>query len=155
MKNYIFFLIATFLLAGYSCQQKQEVTEEYKNEVKQKIAELDELYFEAWEKEDLDSTITFLDEDFINMFGFGMNQTKEECRQDWKNVFDTYIIEGVEFKPVELLVDQNYAIETGLFKQKWITNDKKDTTYFDMRGMTVFKKQKDGSWKMFRLMGQQ
>ena len=41
-----------------------------------------------------------------------------------------------------------------MFKQKWITNDKQDTIHFDMRGMTVFKKQDDGSWKIFRLFGQ-
>ena len=155
MKNYILFLIATFLLAGYSCQQKQEVTEEYKNEVKQKIAEVSKLYLEAWENEDLDSVITFLDEGFLNMFSFGFTQTKEECPAEFREVWDTYTVEDLEYKTVEIVVDQNYAYETGVFKQKWITNDKQDTIYFDMRGMNVFKKQENGSWKYFRSMGQQ
>jgi ketosteroid isomerase-like protein len=127
----------------------------YDLEVKAKIAEQSKLYFEAWQNKDLESTLSFLDDDFINMFSLGMNQTKEECREDWKRVFDTYSIEGVEFIRTELIVDNNYAFETGLFKQKWITNDKQDTISFDMRGMTVYKKQSDESWKMFRLMGQQ
>jgi len=127
----------------------------YDLEVKAKIAEQSKLYFEAWQNKDLESTLSFLDDDFINMFSLGMNQTKDECREDWKRVFDTYSIEGVEFIRTELIVDNNYAFETGLFKQKWITNDKQDTISFDMRGMTVYKKQSDESWKMFRLMGQQ
>jgi ketosteroid isomerase-like protein len=155
MKNYIFFLIATFLLAGYSCQQKQQVTEEYKNEVKQKIAEFDKLWFEAWENEDLDYVMTILDEGFLNMFSFEPTAwNKEQCREGFQDVFDTYSIEGVEYESVEIIVDQNYAFETQLFKQKWITNDKQDTTHFDMRTMTIFKKQEDGNWKISRLMGQ-
>jgi len=47
------------------------------------------------------------------------------------------------------------AFVTCLFEQKWITNDKQETISFKMRGMIVYKKQEDGSWKMFRLIGQQ
>jgi ketosteroid isomerase-like protein len=155
MKNYIFYLIATFLLAGYSCQQKQEVTEEYKNDVKQKITELDKLWIEAWDNEDLDSLLTFLDDGFVNMFSFGFTKTKEECPPEFKKLFDAHSIEGVEYETVEIVVDQNFAFETQLFKQKWIANDKQDTTYFDMRNLLVFKKQGDGNWKLFRTMGQQ
>lgn len=156
MNNYLSILTATVLFVAVSCQpQSQQSKQDYKNEVKQKIAELDKLYFEAWQNEELDSTMTFLDDDFINMFSFGPSQTKEECIPAFKAVMDTYSIEDVEFKSTELIIDQNYAFETGLFKQKWITNDKKDTIKFDMRGLTVFKKQPDESWKMFRLIAQQ
>ena len=127
----------------------------YESEVKTKIAEQSKKYFNAWQNKDLEYCLSFLDDDFINMFSLGMNQTKEECREDWKRIFDTYSIEGVEFNRTELIVDKDYAFETGLFKQKWITNDKQDTISFDMRGLTIYKKQKDESWKMFRLMGQQ
>ncbi|MEN8118146.1 MAG: DUF4440 domain-containing protein, partial [Bacteroidota bacterium] len=109
-----------------------------------------------WENEDLDSTLTFLDEDFLNMFSFGPTAwNKEQCREGFKDVFDTYLVEDLEYKTIEIIVDQNYAFQTQLFKQKWITNDKQDTIYFDMRSMSVFKKQDDGSWKLFRLIGQQ
>lgn len=156
MKHSICLLL--MLIAVISCQQTTQpgqTEEEYQAEAKEEITQLSNLYFEAWENEDLDSTMFFLDEGLINMFSFNMSQTKDEGREDWKSVFDTYSVEDVEFKRVELIVDRNYAFETGLFKQKWITNDKQDTLSFDMRGMTVYKKQEDGSWKMFRLMGQQ
>ncbi|MCJ7802761.1 MAG: nuclear transport factor 2 family protein, partial [Candidatus Marinimicrobia bacterium] len=103
---------------------------------------------------DLDSTLFFLDEGFINMFSFGMSLTKQECREGFQEVFDTYSIEGVEFKIIEVIVDNDYAFETEMFKQKWISNDKQDTILFDMRPMFVFKKQDDCSWKIFRLIGQ-
>lgn len=155
MKNILSILTAVALLATFSCQQPKQLPESYQVEVKQKIAETLKLYNEAWENEDLDSTMTFIDEGFINMFSFGPSQTKEEGRVSFKNVFDTYSVDDVEYKRVECIVDKNYAFETGFYKQKWVTNDKQDTISFDMRGLIVFKKQEDGSWKMFRLMAQQ
>ena len=150
-------LFLTLLIFCISCQQTVQTgqtTEEYKTEVKETIAKSVELFYEAWENEDVDSTLFFLDEGFINMFDFGMSLTKEECREVFQEVFDTYSIEGVEFKIIEIIVDHDYAFETEMFKQTWITNDLQDTILFDMRPMFVFKKQDDGSWKIFRLIGQ-
>ena len=155
MKNILSILTTVALLAMFSCESSKQLPENYQDEVKQKIAESNKLYFEAWENEDLDSTMTFIDEGFINMFSFGPSQTKEEGRESFKNVFDTYSVEDVEYKRVECIVDKNYAFETGFFKQKWVTNDKQDTISFDMRGLTVLIKQEDSSWKIFRMMGQQ
>lgn len=156
MKKAIFLLLV--LISVLSCQQSQETTQtakEYQAEVKEKIDQFNKIYYEAWENEELDSTLFFLDEGFINMFNFELSYTKAECREAFKDVFDTYSIEDVEYESVELIADQNYAIETWLFKQKWITIDKQDTVLFDMRGMMVYKKQEDGSWRLFRLIGQQ
>ncbi len=150
-------LFLTFLVFFISCQQTVQTgqaTEEYKTEVKETIAKFNKLYYEAWENKDLDSTLFFLDEGFINMFNFELSFTKQECREGFQGVFDTYSIEGVEFKSIDLVVDNNYACETGMFKQKWISNDVQDTILFDMRTMFVFKKQDDGGWKIFRLIGQ-
>ena len=83
-----------------------------------------------------------------------MSISKQDCREGFQEVSDTYSIEGVEFKSIDVIVDNDYAVETEIFKQKWITNDKQDTIHFDMRLMFVFKKQDDGSWKIFRLFGQ-
>ena len=89
------------------------------------------------------------------MFYFGMSMTKEQCRDGFADLFDTYSIEDVEYENVEVIADQNYAVETFLFKQKWITNDKQDTVLFDIRSITVFKKQEDSSWKWFRHFAQE
>jgi len=150
-------LFFTFLVFFISCQQSVQTgqaTEEYKTEVKETIAKFNKLMYEAWENKDIDSSLFFYDEGFINMFDFEFSATKQECRELFQGVFDTYSIEGIEFKSIDLVVDNDYAIETGMFKQKWITNDKQDTIHFDMRGMTLFKKQDEGGWKIFRLFGQ-
>ena len=156
MKRGIFLLVLLILVI--SCQQTRQIdptSEAYQAEVKEEIDQLDRIYFEAWENEDLDSCLSVLDEGFINMFYFGMSMSKEQCRDGFEDVFDTYSIEDVEYKRIEVIADQNYAVGTGLLKQKWITNDKQDTISFNMRGMNVWKKQKDGSWKIFRGIGQQ
>ena len=150
-------LLLTLLVFFISCQQTVQTdlaAEEYKAVVEETIAKSMKLFYEAWENEDVDSTLFFLDEGFINMFGFGMSITKEECKERFQEVFDTHSIEGVEFKIIEIIVDHDYAFETEMFKQTWITNDLQDTILFDMRPMFVFKKQDDGSWKIFRLIGQ-
>ena len=155
MKTYLSILIALSLATFISCQpQSQQSPENYQQEEKQKIAEVTKLWLKAWQNEDLDSVPFFLDDDFMNMFYFELFSNKEQSRTDFPSVFDTYSIEDVEYKTIEIIVDQNYAFETQLFKQKWITNDKQDTTYFDMRVIHIFKKQDDGSWRLFREIGQ-
>ena len=156
MKNIRYLFI--FLIFIASCQQTNQnaqTAEQYQAKVKEEIAQLDRLFFEAWENEDLETCLSMLDEGFINMFSFGDSMTKEQCHDGFTDVFNTYSIEDVEYESAEVLVDHNYAIETLLFKQKWITNDKQDTISFDMRQMTVFKKQEDGSWKWYRHFAQQ
>jgi ketosteroid isomerase-like protein len=156
MKNAVFLgIVLIFIMSCQQTKQTNTTSEEYQAEVKQQITQVDKLFYEAWENKDLDSTLSFLDEGFLNMFSFGMTNTKEQCREGFPDVFDTYSIEDVEFKSVELIVDQDYAFETQLFKQKWITNDKQDTIPFDMRIFMVFKRQEDGNWKLFRNIGQQ
>ena len=155
MKKAIFLVVVLTIMSCQQTEQTDVTSDEYQSEVKQQIAQLDRLFFKAWENEDLDSCLSVLDEGFINMFSFGKSMTKEQCRDGFADVFDTYSIEDVEFESVEVIADQNYAVETVLFQQKWITNDKQDTILFDMRQMTVFKKQEDGSWKWFRHIAQQ
>ena len=155
MKKVIFLVV---VLAVISCQQPKQTdptSQEYQAEVKEEIAQLDRLYYEAWENKDLETCLSMLDEGFINMFYFDMSTTKEQCRDGFADVFTTYSIEDVEYESTEVIADQNYAVETLLFRQKWITNDKQDTILFDLRSMTVFKKQRDSSWKWFRHIAQQ
>jgi len=153
MKKYLWTIIPIILLAATSCQQTKQIdpnSEEYQAKVKEEIAQLDRLYYEAWQNEDLETCLSMLDEGFINMFYFSMSMSKEQCSDGFADVFDTYSIEDVEYESVEVIADKNYAIETLLFQQKWITNDKQDTTLFDIRSITIFKKQEDSSWKWFR-----
>jgi ketosteroid isomerase-like protein len=153
-KAYLLLILSIFLV---SCQQSKQIdptSEEYQAKVKEEITQFNKLFFEAWENENLETILSELDEGFINTFYFDMSTTKEECRDGFADLFDTYSIEDVEYESVDLIADQNYAVQTLLFQQKWITNDKQDTILFDLRSMSVFKKQEDGSWKWFRHIAQ-
>ncbi len=154
MKAHLLLILLILLVSCNKTEKISQTAEEYQGEIKEKIDQFDKVFYEAWENEDLETCLSSIDEGLINMFSFGMSMTKEECREGFADVFDTYSIEDVEYEIVELIADQNYAVQTLLFKQKWITNDKQDTILFDMRGIVVFKKQIDGSWKMFRNFGQ-
>jgi ketosteroid isomerase-like protein len=155
MKHSALFVAIVCLFMLPCCKNSREAADNYKADVCKEISQLGKEYFAAWENKNLDSVMFFLDKDFINMFSFGPSQNFEECRESFRNVFDTYVIEDVNYKQVECIVDHDFAFETGLFEQKWISNNSQDTISFNMRGMSVWRKQDEGSWKMFRLIAQQ
>jgi ketosteroid isomerase-like protein len=155
MKKMELFIGLLCFIALLSCGPEKKPADAYKAEVAEELSRLNKLYFEAWQNEDLDSCMSFLAPDFINMFSYGPASNYEQCREANKNVFDNYIIEGVKYERTECFVDCDMAFEDGFFEQQWITNDKSDTIFFKMRGLTVFKKQADGNWKQFRLIAQQ
>ena len=156
MKHLTFLLPALF--AVISCQpttQNVQTEEEYQAAAREEITRLDKLFYEAWDNEDLDSVMFFCDEGINNMFFLWMSMDWQECHDGYKDLFDNNSVEDVEYEIAELLIDQAYAIETGLLKQKFITNDRQDTTFFDIRSITVWKKQADENWKVYRIFAQQ
>jgi ketosteroid isomerase-like protein len=157
MKKSLILLTALFcLIIITNCQQKKEAENpNYEAEVCELISQNSMKGFEAWQNEDLETYMSFLAPDFINMFSYGMTANLEECREQFQEVFDNYVIKDVKYERIECIVHHDMAFETGLFEQKWISNDGQDTIAFKMRGMNIYKKQEDGSWKWFRLMGQQ
>jgi len=155
MKNFTYLVALFCLLILICCQQGTKLPENYQAQVCEELSESLNKSLEAWEKEDLEGYLSFLDKDFINMFSYGPAQNLEECRKSFGDVFNNYSIEGVKWEPVDCIVDHNLAFMTTLFEQKWISNNEQDTISFKMRGMAVSRKQEDGSWKTFRLIGQQ
>ena len=155
MKNSVSLMASLCLLILTSCQQSTKLPENYQAQVCDELLKLDTKWFEAWDIEDLDSCLFFLDKDFLNMYSYGPATNLQENIESFRQIFDTYSIEDVKYERTECIVDHTLAFETGLFEQKWITLDKQDTIFTKMRGMTVWRKQENGSWKMFRLIGQQ
>ena len=144
-----------FLLILVGCKQGSEVSESYQDEVCAQLIELTHRSLEIWENEDMETYMSYLDKDIVNMYGYGLSTNLEENRQLFKDLTDTFSIEDVKFEVVECFADHNYAFVVGYLDQKWISNDKQDTIITDkLRSLTIYKKQEDGSWKMFRLMGQ-
>jgi len=155
MKNFVFSMAFLCLFFLTCCQQGTKLPENYQAEVCDELIQIDKLFFEAWDNEDLDSCMSFIAPDFINMFSAGTASNFEESRESYKSMFENYIIEGVKFDRSECFVDQNFAFEIGTFEQTLISNDGKDTIPGKARAISILKKQPDGKWKQFRLISQQ
>ena len=155
MKSHLTLTAIFCLLILTCCHQGIKPPENYQAEVCNELNRLDKLFFEAWDNENLDSCMAFLDDSFINMFSSGHSLNLQESRDSYKNFFDSYIIEGVKYDQIECFADQDFAFEIGHFEQTLISNDGKDTIQGKVRAISVFKKQEDGRWKQFRLIGQQ
>jgi ketosteroid isomerase-like protein len=144
-----------FLLILFGCQQGSEISESYQDEVCAELIEFTHKAHETWENEDLETYMSYLDKDIVNMYFYNLSMNLEENRQGFKELFDTYSIEDVKFEVLECFADHNYAFVVGYLDQKWISNDKQDTIITDkLRGITVYKKQEEGNWKIFRIIGQ-
>lgn len=156
MKKVTLLIALLYLLILVNCKQGSKLPENYQDEVCAELTEFTQKSLETWENEDLETYMSYLDKNILNMYSYDMRMNYEECREGFKNLFDDYSIEDVKFESIECFVDHNYAFEIGLLDQKWISNDKQDTIVTDrLRGLTIYKKQEDGNWKMFRLIGQQ
>ena len=155
MKNSVITLTIICLLFLACCQQGTKLPEGYQAQVCKELSELGTKYFEAWDNEDLEACMSFYDKDFVNMFSFGSASNLEQCRESYKSMFENFIIEGVKYERSECFADHNFAFEVGVFEQTLISNNKEDTVINKTRGISVYKKQEDGSWEQFRLIGQQ
>jgi len=155
MKNPVSLLAILCLLILTCCQQGTKLPENYQDRVCEELSKLGAKYFEAWDNEDLEACMSFYDKDFVNMFSFGSVSNLEQCRESYKNMFENFIIEGVKYERSECFADHNFAFEVGTLEQTLISNNKEDTVISKVRGMSVYKKQEDGSWKQFRLFAQQ
>ncbi len=155
MKNPVLLIAIFCLLFLNCCQQGTKLPEDYQAQVCEELSQLGTKYFEAWDNEDLEACMSFYDKDFVNMYSFGSAANLDQCRESYKNMFENFIIEGVKYERSECLVDHNFAFEVGTLEQTLISNNKEDTVKSITRGLSIYKKQEDGSWKQFRLIGQQ
>jgi ketosteroid isomerase-like protein len=155
MKKQVSLMAFLCLLILTCCQQGNKLPESYKTDVCNELSQMTVKFFDAWVKEDLDSCMSFLASDFINMWSSESTANYEQSRESNKNLFDNFIVKDVKYERTECVVDKDMAFEIGVFEQTLISNDGKDTIPNKVRGMTVFKKQEDGSWKQFRLIAQQ
>ena len=155
MKRVTPIIALLYLLILVNCEQGSKLPENYQEDVCAELIEFTHESLKTWENEDLETYMSYLDEDIVNMYSYDLSMNLEENREGFKDLFDTYSIEDVKFEALECFVDHNYAFVVGFLDQKWISNDQQDTVVTDkLRFLNVFKKQEDGSWKMFRIIGQ-
>jgi len=126
-------------------QSKEEVARELL-----KIWDVMSMTAESW---DLKIAASLWTDDGINMPVYGINQNREEMLAFIKNIVDNNKWEFVEFKPLELFVENNMAFEFSLLEHNMIPNDGGKTVNTKMRCISVYKKE-DGDWKIHRWMPQ-
>jgi ketosteroid isomerase-like protein len=74
----------------------------------------------------------------------------DDIMKVWGGLFGAFTVQAASLKTDDLVVSGDYAIETGSYEMtlqpKGKTNSMKDTGKY----IVVWKKQADGTWKMFR-----
>ena len=96
-----------FLLILVGCKQGSEISESYQDEVCAELIEFTHESLETWENEDVETYMSYLDKDIINMYSYNLSMNLEENREGFKDLFETYSIEDVNFEVVECFVDHN------------------------------------------------
>ena len=139
-----FLLLMAIIISG--CTQN-------KNQEQDDIAAISEFYnqyFHFLETDDLDSFMTLWDDnamrsapDIPNSFG------KEEIRSVFKNIFDASNNKFTPIGETKLEVCGNIAYG---FRTLTLTSNPKEagtTIHVDFNVLTIFKRQPDGSWKLY------
>ena len=155
MKNYftlLFYLSLAILLT--TCQQSQEEkTQTTDAEVAKQIESLWKNYLDMWNSGNIDGCITFFTKDVINMPSYNSTQNNPEEIYAMFKEFTSDATVKISYKPEELFVHDTMAYEFGILEQD-ITPTGKETVYQNLRCITVYKEQDDGSWKFFRWLAQ-
>lgn len=143
MKKIIILLTAFGLFLSTSCNQQKVVSDnENIDEVAEQIIQIWDDFNEAMLSKDLDKVMSLFTQDFINYPFYGSTQNGfEETKTFIEGFMNNYPEGGFEFKQVEVKVFDDIAFEV--------------TSMQGQRGFSIFKKQADGSWKLYRWIGQQ
>jgi ketosteroid isomerase-like protein len=156
MKNIITLLTVIGLFLSSSCNQKKIANNSENNaEVAEQLSQIWKEYAEAMINKDIDKMMSYHLEDFINYPAYGSTQVGLEA---YKNMITGYIENSV-FKDVnveqkEVVVEGDFAFEVAIMKQKF-TPEGGEPIERVLRSFSIFKKQDDGEWKLYRWIGQQ
>jgi len=92
-------------------------------------------------------------DDYVNLPAYGVTQNKQESLDFVTDIAINNRWEFVEFKPLELFVENDIAFEFSLLEHNVTPNDGGETVNTKMRCCTVYKRV-DGKWKIHRWMPQ-
>ena len=142
--NFPFLLLIAVIISG--CTQKKE---QEQDDI-EAIIELYEDYLHFVETNDLDSFMTVWDDnamrgapDLPNTFG------KEEIRAVFKDIFDATYNKLTPVEETRLEVCGNIAYGYRTFTLKSTFKEGGTMIQKDMKVLSIFKKQSDGSWKFY------
>ena len=143
MKNIITLLTVIGLFLSTSCNQQKVVdNSENEAEVAEQLSQIWEEFNEAMNNKDIEKTMSYFTEDFINYPFYGSTQDGfEETKIFFKSFIENRPSQDLVYEQVEVKVLGDFAFEVALLTGQ--------------RSFSIFKKQNDGSWKFYRWIGQQ
>ena len=111
-------------------------------------------YHTAYEKEDIDSVMSFFTERCIIMPDYGITiKGKKELEESFSEFFTKNNVAVTNRVSTEFMVHRDDIFEIGEIEQLIIT-DKEDTVAARSRYIIGFQKQEDDSWKIHRWLNQ-
>jgi ketosteroid isomerase-like protein len=143
-----------YLLIFNGCNNEVKLPEDYEAQVTAQISELMTKYAEALDNGDQDTFWSCCDEDYLRLNSKNVNvvSTLAENIETYKSYFAKYSYDDVITSQIDLVVDHDYAFGISLLEYKEINNEEQDIAQRKSRGFYVYKKQEEGSWKIFRFI---
>ncbi|WP_163323958.1 YybH family protein [Draconibacterium mangrovi] len=143
MKNIIILFAVISLFFTSSCNQQKIVSDnENVDEVAAQLVQIWDDFNEAMLSKDIDKVLSHFTQDIINYPFYGSTQNGfEETKAFLADFMSNYPEGGFDFKQVEVKVFGDTAFEVSSMQGQ--------------RGFSIFKKHDDGSWKLYRWVGQQ
>jgi uncharacterized protein (TIGR02246 family) len=147
MKNISALLTILFILFACSTEQKADNSTEI-NSLRSVSTDI----VRAWNEGDYEGFVKYMDDE-ATLMPQNTSSIKglEAIRELYKGSFENMEFE-VRQTIDEIQVFGDYAYEIGAWEGSIIPKDGSDVVNYNNKTITIYKKDKDGSWKIFRWM---
>jgi ketosteroid isomerase-like protein len=108
----------------------------------------------AFNSGDIEKTMSYFTDDYINMPSFEVTQNYEETKDMFQGMINNFSVETNTYKQTEIFVHPDMAYQFGNINMVLISRTTGDTVINRNRSVSVWKKTEDGSWKLYRWIGQ-
>lgn len=145
--------IAAMSIAAQTENQSKTTTSDALTETKRTIEKGNAQWVEAWEKGDPAMVADLFAEDGKYLSGSGKVYKGRQQILEWQKAFMQALGKGVKVTvtTINVWLDGDTAYETGKYGYNYQENGK--PTVLSGKYVTIWKRQKDGSWKLFMDMG--
>jgi ketosteroid isomerase-like protein len=156
MKKLLLILLLVFLLCfTFSCQKAEEVAEEPAVDIEADVEAIKGVIDDitrAWNEGDYEGYIALIDEEAMFLPPNAATVSDmETIRSIYKNHFDSFDLDLTIIKE-EIHVFGDLAFSRDGWKGSLNPKDSSEPIVFDNKVITIYKKQPDGSWKIWRAM---
>jgi uncharacterized protein (TIGR02246 family) len=152
-KNLIIMLFAFLMCFAFACQQAEEAVEEPAQDVKADVEAIKSLIEETsrtWNENDFEGYMALLDNEAVFLLDSGPTlEGIEALRSLYTNSFNLNTF-NLEITTAEIYVWGNTAFSRDSWKGSMNPKDGSEQVIFDNKTITLYKRQTDGAWKIWR-----